>query len=189
MFYGTSNTNGALQKIADDYYNLQKECTFTSITQNPINVINCIPSSTQSQQDIQQVVQQIIAIEQTCIATMPSNINNCIHVELTNYVNSLVSELKPILIGGNPIPIRVTAMSLPWGGLSDIGRNWEPPHYTHNAGTTIDMGFNKKILIGSDPHLLLLRMVILNDGGQLPVSYEGGNLSIPTDHFHVRFAS
>lgn len=55
-------------------------------------------------------------------------------------------------ITGDPIQVRITAMSLKWGGLNDIGPlpncgtpghsrcydPWNPPHRTHNDGTTID---------------------------------------------------
>jgi len=43
---------------------------------------------------------------------------------------------------GRPIPIIITAMSLPWGGLSDIYGDWNPPHATHNSGQQVDISFS-----------------------------------------------
>jgi hypothetical protein len=110
-----------------------------------------------------------------------------------------------VMIRGAALPMKITAMALPWGGLNDIGRNagctfdydgnpatpkteceeWKPPHQSHNDGKNVDIGFNG--LQNNDPHIRLLRDVILDNGGQLPVPYEGGFLPQTRDHFHVRF--
>jgi hypothetical protein len=39
------------------------------------------------------------------------------------------------------IRLRVNDMSLPWGGLYDIGNNWSTPHRTHRLGFEADIGF------------------------------------------------
>jgi len=31
---------------------------------------------------------------------------------------------------------------LPWGGLSDIYGDWNPPHATHNSGQQVDISFS-----------------------------------------------
>ena len=36
---------------------------------------------------------------------------------------------------------KITAMSLPWGGLHDIKGNWKPSHHTHGNGRIVDLGF------------------------------------------------
>lgn len=47
-------------------------------------------------------------------------------------------------------PIRVNDMSLPWGGLYDIGGNWQPPHNGHRCGTVSDI--QSKHLVAADGH-------------------------------------
>jgi hypothetical protein len=39
----------------------------------------------------------------------------------------------------DPAPIHSEAVSLSWGGLFDIARNWQPPHCGHRWGTSIDL--------------------------------------------------
>jgi hypothetical protein len=102
---------------------------------------------------------------------------------------------------GEPKPVRITAMSLPWGGLNDIAGNWTIPHSTHNSGTQADFGWHD-FITGTDAagtatswdmdRVLLLQTIILNSGATLPVAKEGGD--IPTTqaegsnaHFHVQF--
>lgn len=40
--------------------------------------------------------------------------------------------------------MQITAMSLPWGGLFDIGGNWKVPHTTHRYGENADV--RKKVI-------------------------------------------
>lgn len=49
-----------------------------------------------------------------------------------------------------PEPIRVNDMSLPWGGLYDIGGNWQPPHSGHRCGTVSDI--KSSHLVAADGH-------------------------------------
>lgn len=49
-----------------------------------------------------------------------------------------------------PEPIRVNDMSLPWGGLFDIGGNWQPPHSGHRCGTVSDI--QSRHLVAADGH-------------------------------------
>jgi hypothetical protein len=80
----------------------------------------------------------------------------------------------------NPKPIRITAMSLPWGGLLDINGDWKSPHLTHNNGRVVDLGLRDYAAPagGWDMNLvLLLRYVVYQDGGSCPVLKEGGDLT------------
>jgi len=84
-----------------------------------------------------------------------------------------------------PKPLRITAMSLPWGGLCDIKGNWDPRHLTHNNGRCVDIGLADFVLVdnvqgttGWDmDRILLLKAVIQSDPnfGSFPVG-EGGDL-------------
>ena len=96
-----------------------------------------------------------------------------------------VSNTEFVKITGSSVQMKITAMALPWGGLSDIKGTWVPSHYTHNDGKNVDIGFDG--LSNTDPHIKLLRDVILDNGGTLPVSNEGGDMTKTKDHFHVRF--
>ncbi|MBV9914228.1 MAG: hypothetical protein JOZ93_16740 [Sinobacteraceae bacterium] len=98
-------------------------------------------------------------------------------------------------IKGEPVQMRITAMSLPWGGLFDIGppdgEFWEPPHKTHNNGKMADVNFTDgPTFLANWPsaRVLLLREVINGDSNckDLPVPSEGGDMTQPTNHFHVK---
>jgi len=117
-------------------------------------------------------------------------------------------------ITGSPVPMRINAMSLPWGGLTDNvgGVPWSPPHASHNDGRQVDLSFgiyNKKgiakdnpLCSGSGPkcanydidRIMLLRDVIENSSNfhRFP-SYEGGDLAATfrdkAPHIHIFFKS
>lgn len=114
---------------------------------------------------------------------------------------------------GEPIKMKITAMSLPWGGLSDVKGNWEPPHKTHNDGRQVDIGFGNfkgntrdRPLCNNYPErlvrsicnqydidrILLLKDVIMKDANFYGfVSYEGGDMTKTfmedAPHIHIFF--
>ena len=116
-------------------------------------------------------------------------------------------------IAGNPISLTITAMSLPWGGLNDIGHApygavWNPPHYTHHTGKVadLDLGVFQTGGVWDLQRINLLADIIIRQGGTLPYQNEGrdfGNaiaqgiqiqdathsatLNDPRHHFHVQF--
>ena len=110
------------------------------------------------------------------------------------------------------MPMRINAMSLPWGGLTDNvgGVPWSPPHASHNDGRQVDLSFgiyNKKGSAKDNPlcsglgpkcanydidRIMLLRDVIENSPNfhRFP-SYEGGDLAATfrdkAPHIHIFF--
>ncbi|GEM_PF-6934346 len=101
---------------------------------------------------------------------------------------------KKIIITGNPTKIKLTAMSLPWGGLSDIDGTWTNPHKSHNTGKEVDIGFgNLKKGAGYDSdRIYLLRYVITQDSNYNKfASGEGDDikntLKSNTPHIHIYF--
>ena len=115
-------------------------------------------------------------------------------------------------ITGSPMPMRINAMSLPWGGLTDNvgGVPWSPPHASHNDGRQVDLSFgvyNKKGIANDNPlcsglgpkcinydidRIVLLRGIIENSSNfyRFP-SYEGGDLAATfrdkAPHIHIFF--
>jgi hypothetical protein len=98
---------------------------------------------------------------------------------------------------GAPRLIRITAMSLPWGGLNDIGPSvghpeypyWGPPHAAHDSGSVADIGLAGLGGAGSD-RARLLRDVITGDNNfdRFPPT-EGGDMRAHPNpnHYHVFF--
>lgn len=110
-------------------------------------------------------------------------------------------------------PIRVTAMSLQWGGLLDIGprgclqdydgpgpnpdepcRFWQYPHKTHNNGKVVDIGISE---LDAD-HKLLLRYIISQDPnfdqienceGRYNILAAAGRCTGPATHIHATFVN
>ena len=127
---------------------------------------------------------------------------------LVSYSGSLYN----VTITGSPMPMRINAMSLPWGGLTDnvLGVQWAPPHASHNDGRQVDLSFgvfNKKGIAKANPlcnglgpkcanydvdRIMLLRDVIENSSNfhRFP-SYEGGDLAATfrdkAPHIHIFF--
>jgi len=164
LFYGTSTTNDALVKIANDFAQYQVDFRNGGNFADPV-----------TNQNVQ--------------VTTPAN---------------------------NPKPIRITAMSLPWGGLLDAGPNsgipnaqfWNPPHSTHDRGNAVDISLRDYTTTagGRDMDLvLLLRFVVYSNGGSCPYPNEGldltpngqtltmqdpngpGRIPNPGAHLHVLF--
>lgn len=114
---------------------------------------------------------------------------------------------------GTPKRLRITAMSLPWGGLNDVYGSWGPPHATHSTGRVADLGWSDFQVKNADPKpawymdlIYLLGAVILSTpGASMPYSGEGGDLDktlqdftgtktattegAANAHFHVQFSS
>ncbi len=98
---------------------------------------------------------------------------------------------------GEPMRLRITAMSLPWGGLLDITGNWKHPHSSHSTGRVADLGWQDFALAGvtntapggstrawnMDLVYLLGAIVTSTPGATLSVSYEGGDLSTTLEWF------
>jgi hypothetical protein len=79
------------------------------------------------------------------------------------------------------IKLRINDMSLPWGGLFDIGNNWSnvPGHNTHRIGRNADIGFNGIDGNGRCAGLNLqkLRNAISQATGRWP--------HLHSDHYHI----
>jgi hypothetical protein len=76
------------------------------------------------------------------------------------------NQITIAITGNNPVPIIITAMGLPLGGLSDISGNWNPPHRSHNTGKQIDLAISNQ---PDDAHKLLLRQVIMDNSNFLNI--------------------
>ena len=177
----------------------------------------CIFWGTQQANDaLVRIANSYVAKQQDCIyyiiahpnpATRSNNpaVNPC----LINHETSpgVVIQNYQLQLAGNPLAMKITAMSLPWGGVHDISGNWSPPHASHNDGKNVDIGFNgfnyrEYVSPGvhdrTSDHLRLLRYVIKNDplfqGWGIPTAHnEGDNMSVcnpgvvTCNHFHVIF--
>ena len=85
-------------------------------------------------------------------------------------------------------------MSLPWGGLLDINRNWSPPHSGHydGKGVDIDVGTMKNNAGQPDTdRITLLRYIIMQEKPNFKKfeSGEGDTVqsAIKAKHIHVYF--
>jgi len=127
----------------------------------------------------------------------------CQNGDNPNYQNSQGQNLN------TPPPVKllcISAMSLPWGGLNDIGHApygtvWNPPHYSHNSGKVADFPLgdmtqqSDSVSAWDQDRIVLLWNVITkecpNFAGWGRLQTEGANLNAtlqtPGTHFHVNF--
>ncbi len=103
-----------------------------------------------------------------------------------------------VAILGAPKKIKITAMSLPWGGLHDIKGDWNPSskssHKSHNNGKMADIGFGD-FKVGNSydkDRILLLRHIITQDPNYNSfATNEGDNLANTlkqkAPHIHINF--
>lgn len=119
--------------------------------------------------------------------------------------------LHNVTIKGVPQKMRINAMSLPWGGITDNVKSikWYPPHLSHNDGRQVDLSFGifklakatKNTLcnnLGTNcrnydiDRIMLLRDVVEKSPNfyRFP-SNEGGDLqktfADPAPHIHIFF--
>jgi hypothetical protein len=90
-------------------------------------------------------------------------------------------------ITGDNKKLRITAMSLPWGGAHDIKGDWVNPHETHNNGKMIDIGLAELGASEKDRRLLLWHIISLDSNFGSFAAKEGNPFSYTADHFHVNF--
>ena len=127
----------------------------------------------------------------------------CKNGDNPNYQNNQGQNLST---PNGPKILHISAMSLPWGGLNDIGHGtygtvWNPPHITHHNGKVVDFPIGDLTQQGGDvsawdtDRIILLWLVIgrspsfgtwgkLTEGGDL-----NATLKTPGTHFHVNFSS
>jgi len=79
----------------------------------------------------------------------------------------------------NVIPLGITQMSLPWGGLDDINGNWQTPKHFNNDGKEVDITWKDQY--GDeidDDHKILLWSVIESDPRwNMPIKDLGGDFA------------
>lgn len=66
---------------------------------------------------------------------------------------------RTITIKGTPISIKITAVNLSWGGLSDIKGNWNPAHKSHYSGKEVDIGFGNLKLANGQFNMDLIHLL------------------------------
>jgi hypothetical protein len=118
----------------------------------------------------------------------------------TNHQCTIVDDngqQKIVTIQGEPIRMKITAMALPWGGLSDINGNWRPSHSTHNNGKQCDIGWANLTKANGDrdmDRIWLFRYLITLDTNYACFPDDEGeniektlnNKKVPP-HFHINF--
>jgi hypothetical protein len=151
---------------------------------------------------LQSIADQFMQRQQDCISN-PDSVS-C----LVNYSGGI----NKITLKGSAVPMRINAMSLPWGGLTDnVGPvAWRPPHASHNDGRQVDLSFgifqkagvakNNVLCNNLGPkcadydidRIMLLREVVESSPNfhRFP-SVEGGNLAATfkdkAPHIHIFF--
>lgn len=78
-------------------------------------------------------------------------------------------------------PIRVTAMSLPLGGLFDFSQEWAPPHVSHRFGNDADLGMAGLNALQK----AALAEAAATAGLAIPIAAESPS-STTASHWHVR---
>jgi hypothetical protein len=97
---------------------------------------------------------------------------------------------------GEPKRLRITGMSLPWGGLNECKTEWTHPHSSHSTGKVADLSWKEFQLpvtpaVGAAAEdtwnmdlVYLLGAIVLNTpGASMPASWEGGDLDTTLQHF------
>lgn len=107
-----------------------------------------------------------------------------------------------LTITGENKKVRITAMSLPWGGTHDIKGDWKNPHVTHQLGKGVDIGLadlathvkdsktkQMETTYDVDRIKLLWYIISLDANYSSFAQGEGNPFSYTVDHFHVNFKS
>ncbi|HKU49239.1 MAG TPA: hypothetical protein VJP79_04765 [Nitrososphaera sp.] len=92
-------------------------------------------------------------------------------------------------IVGDVKKVRITAMSLPWGGLHDIGGDYKNPHVTHGGGKAVDIGLTGLGATEKDRRLMLWHLISLDPNFSNFEVGEGRVFDLVANHFHANFKS
>ena len=92
-------------------------------------------------------------------------------------------------IVGDVKKVRITAMSLPWGGLHDIGGDFKNPHITHSGGKAVDIGLTGLGAEEKDRRLMLWHLISLDPNFSNFEVGEGRVFDLVANHFHANFRS
>ena len=95
-------------------------------------------------------------------------------------------------ITGDNKKVRITAMSLPWGGICDIAGDWKNPHVTHRDGKSVDIGladFRTGNKLDTDRIKLLWEIISLDPNFKSFEAGEGSPYDATVSHFHANFKS
>jgi hypothetical protein len=92
-------------------------------------------------------------------------------------------------IVGDAKKVRITAMSLPWGGLHDIHGDFKNPHVTHSSGKAVDIGLTGLGATEKDRRLMLWHLISLDPNFSNFEVGEGRVFDLTANHFHANFRS
>ncbi len=90
---------------------------------------------------------------------------------------------------GDAKRVRITAMSLPWGGLHDIHGDFKNPHVTHSSGKAVDIGLTGLGATEKDRRLMLWHLISLDPNFSNFEVGEGRVFDLVANHFHANFRS
>jgi hypothetical protein len=105
-----------------------------------------------------------------------------------------------LTIVGDVKKVKITAMTLPWGGIHDIAGDWKNPHVTHSRGKAVDIGLadyripvtasgKTTMKLDEDRMRLLWHIISLDPNFSNFEAGEGSPFSTKVSHFHANFRS
>lgn len=114
---------------------------------------------------------------------MHDNSNGNASIATIDGLGALAEEFAAILFAQNQVapPVRITALSLPEGGLFDFRNEWRPPHISHRFGDDADVGIHEL----SRAQRRALAIALAAAGFTTPEAAASPN--VPTaNHWHLR---
>lgn len=140
----------------------------------------CIFYSTLATNDAMARISKAFVDKQIDCKNQPGGKCYLIDKSGNNVTFTIVSDVKRV---------RITAMSLPWGGLHDIAGDLKNPHITHSGGKAVDIGLTGLGATEKDRRLMLWHLISLDPNFSNFEVGEGRVFDLTANHFHANFRS
>jgi hypothetical protein len=119
-----------------------------------------------------------------CRGAPPSSKHNKNHYGTPQMITDIQEIARRFSIEYSGLKLRINDISLEYGGLFDVGNNWNPPHSGHRLGNNTDIGYSG---IDENGQCVQFDQDVKNNLFQIIRDKLNKEPYLESDHFHTRY--